>query len=1617
MPTITISRPLQGQAITVSAAGKNAKIALGFSTDGATLSRDDNSLIFTFEDGAVIRIDDFYTAYHSDNIPEFEIEGKLVSGTEFFNALGPNLIPAAGPATAIRTARSSDHTTSDLASGVDHLDGTDIKIEGSGFQPGSLLFDSPAVLLADTAGPDAPVEGPSFPAGPFVRAVLYSPGATGDAVTTSVFFGGNGAAPVAIAPGGIDFDGTNATAPYAVSVSLPAGWSSSWVDVSFNNLTGRLEFRLTADGVTEMQRLGLTGESLVDFIHITVTDRASGENYEYNVELVVTDNQNFDSAEHDSRYGGQHLDNIGEFHQGQNNGGVYSVISSAQNDEIIINDAVSGGSSIHASGSAGPAHMADDYNTINLNAGVTNTTPGSTTQITSADGELNVAYGVTGQGNAAANVIDMGNGTVHVQNASGNGMSASDSGSNSITTDGGDVSVSGGGSGSGMDVWSSGSNKIETKDGNVSVSGGYFGMRTDDAGSSNTITTASGDVAVSNNQRSMSASDSGSNSISTESGNVTVNGSFTGPGSASQDTPVTSSGMSATFSGNNNIQTTDGDVTVSGSYTGAGNPSGSARWGVGYGMHADDSGSNNIATENGNVAVVGSRDGQGAGLGSGMVASGGSNRITTKDGDVAVSGTGSNSGTGYGMSASSAGSNSISTEGGSVNASGNTGMLGIGSLSSNSIATESGDVTVVGSGIANGHGTGMEAEQSGSNSITTGSGKVHVSGSGIFSASAIFASHSGASNNITTDSGDVSVSAVNSNGSSYGMRAANSASNTITTKDGNASIASTRWGIYAEKSGSNSIETEDGHVSVVGSGGGGSGMWSYADGSNTITTKGGNVDVSGGSKANNLNSSSAMYAQSSGAKDPSSNIITTESGNVTLTGNSTSSSGSAMHAHASSNTVVTESGDVAASGNSISNSGYGMRSSSSGSNTITTDSGSVAIAGSSVNHSAYGMHADFSGKNQIVTESGDVTVTAKTESTGHAYGMNAASSGSNTITTDSGTITVAANNETAHSYSMNAASSGSNSIITGNGDVKVSGNSSFNLGYGMFANSAGSNSVVTASGEVTVTGAGLSGYGMHTTASGSSNSITTDDGQVNVSGSAVKGNGSGMTATIFGSNAITTASGDVNVSGNSTSGNAYGLSAASSGSNTITTESGNVVVSGNGAVGGYGVVAKGGMNTIESTPDSPLTVTITASANTAGKAIAMWADGGGSVNYITGHSQAGGTGDSITLTANNGRGIAMQAENGGKNIITTGAGNDSVTINGAVKGSGNEINLGGGDNTLTINGVVQSGSLNVIAAGGTYTLILQASDAESFATRYGGWLNAIGSDPLIAGGMTGINFEGLDFSALPAGFLSTFNDFLWALHDGGTSIEPPELVTQLHDPAAPSASPLAAMLADTGAEHMQDAQHAAGHDATQDSTLTAHDGPTLLPDDSLNAAFNAQTGNAGAQAEAFESDATAQTSFAMMDEEEEGQVQPLFTFLDDHAADMPADMPFEEGDDALHNGYLGNEGGNSADFAGLHTPITLTYGDESLDNLFAVAAEQGTERSETDLAGGALHDMGLTDMNAALDQNPLAGPDIHDGPVAVEGVAAETSEAGNVSSVMDSCQEVTDNAAREMSNY
>ncbi|MDY0260309.1 MAG: hypothetical protein RBR41_11680 [Desulfovibrio sp.] len=1719
-----ISRPGPGQITTIHAAASD-KIILDFSTQGITLSRDDNALIFTFDDGAVIRLDDFYENYRADNVPEFEADGKLVSGAEFFSALGPDLMPAAGPAPVERSSHSAEYGDSALQGGVDHLDGLDMSVQGVSVADGALQYDFALTAAgdADFGGSPAPTptpapEPPLFPSGPFVRAVLYSPGNSSDPVTTPVFFGGNGTSPTAVAPGDIDFAGSAPGARYGVTVSLPAGWSSSWVDVSFNSITGRLEFRLTADGVDEMQRLGLEDESLVDFVHVTVTDRTSGDTFEYNVEVVATDSQIFDSAAHDSKYGGEHLDNIGEFHQGQNNGGSYSVISSMQDDEIIMNETVIGGSSIHASGSADPAQMADDFNTIKLNAGVANTTQDSITHITSADGTLDVAEGVIVQGRGAENVIAMGKGSVHVQNASGDGVSAADGGKNTIS--GGQVVVDA--QGRGLVAENGGSNTVVSS-GDVAInssstSGSAYGMTavsgTATVTAANTIK-ADGRVdvnATGNVASAMYATGAqAANSITATSGDVTVSAAGTGSGYGNGF----GYGMNARDSGSNSIITGSGDIKVSGNSAST----------TSYGMFANSSGSNAAATTSGNVTVSGVGT---SGTGMHATTSGTSNAISTESGAVNVSGNAAN-GNGYGMSATIFGGNSISTENGSVNVSGisktndGLGMTAV-SSGSNTITTGSGDVAVSGNGAS--IGSGMAAS-SGSNTITTASGNVTVTGNAAPSVGhGMYANSIGSSNAINTESGDVTVTG--SGKSAYGMYGASSGSNAVSTEGGNVTVSgnstgpvgsSFGYGMYAN-AGHNSIATEGGDVTVTGSGKSGYGMHAASSSSNAIETQSGNITVTG--QADNYGY--GMYASGSGH-----NVIETQSGFVTVVSNGSGSDIHAVYAIGAGSTntikgglgssVALEStkealnaqgggknfitgGDVsvqttASNSKAVYATGSASENSIDALQTVTITSnmhgvsanggGRNSIKGNDItieagnNADAYGVYATGSGTaNAITARSGLVTISAGKHAlfaegggtntvTGdggmHVKGLESGlyalgSNSTNTITATGGGIVIEAANS--NSYAMRAENKGVNTVIgtesvtlgggkfgmhaavdgqnsiTGNGvDISATNNALYahgsnsknivNAGNGAATLSADSAVSSFAGAHNIVTGASVDikgkTNGLFSSNAGSNNTVTTKaDGAVSITAGQ-----RAMHVESGGSNRIETVDGNVTVIGQGTgSAIGYGMSAMSGGSNTITTEGGHVSVSGSGG-SGFGMVAKGGgVNAIESAINSPLTVTITASANTAEKAIAMWAEGGGSVNRITGHSQAGGTGDSITLNANNGQGIAMQATNGGKNIITTGAGNDSVTINGKVVGDGNEIDLGGGSNTLTLNGAVQPGSLNVVATGGTYTLILQESDVESFADRYGDWLDDIVANNLFSG-LSSICFEGWgegDQSAEElAEFMATFGDTLNTLHDAGVAIEPEALSDYLANPS--SASSPAALLAETGAEHhmqdAQDAQHATtGHDAsTQETALAAHDGSVLVTGDGSEvAAVSVQPGTTALHADIHAPDDIAQPDFAVGQHAVE-TAQPLFAFLNAPGADAHVDTSAYEGDAPLHNGYLGS-GESQSGNAGVQGEIALTHGDESLDSLFAGIGQQLAENGGHGLwyveSGSVLHEVALVDMSKIIVQGG-SGEHAAETSSIIGGYAPMGQNVGSAPTVMDSNQETMDNAAREMATY
>ena len=128
MADTTITRPEAGQQIVLEQVPGN-RLLFDFPTDQALLDRVDDNLVLTFDDGGTVTLQNFYTAYTKDTLPEFVIDGQPVAGEQFFAALGEDLMPAAGPAAAaVVPGAGSGAAFGDVSflGGIDRLGGLDI---------------------------------------------------------------------------------------------------------------------------------------------------------------------------------------------------------------------------------------------------------------------------------------------------------------------------------------------------------------------------------------------------------------------------------------------------------------------------------------------------------------------------------------------------------------------------------------------------------------------------------------------------------------------------------------------------------------------------------------------------------------------------------------------------------------------------------------------------------------------------------------------------------------------------------------------------------------------------------------------------------------------------------------------------------------------------------------------------------------------------------------------------------------------------------------------------------------------------------------------------------------------------------------------------------------------------------------------------------------------------------------------------------------------------------------------------------------------------------------------------------------------------------------------------
>lgn len=102
-----IERPAPRTHKSLTSVGAST-VVFGFSFAAARLSREGDDLALTFEDGASVRLEDFYAKYDAGNLPDFQVDGRTVHGRDFFESLhNPDLDPADASS---RPASGGGHT-------------------------------------------------------------------------------------------------------------------------------------------------------------------------------------------------------------------------------------------------------------------------------------------------------------------------------------------------------------------------------------------------------------------------------------------------------------------------------------------------------------------------------------------------------------------------------------------------------------------------------------------------------------------------------------------------------------------------------------------------------------------------------------------------------------------------------------------------------------------------------------------------------------------------------------------------------------------------------------------------------------------------------------------------------------------------------------------------------------------------------------------------------------------------------------------------------------------------------------------------------------------------------------------------------------------------------------------------------------------------------------------------------------------------------------------------------------------------------------------------------------------------------------------------------------------
>ncbi len=150
MATLNLSLPAPNQAVSHAISEGLTGFVLDFDLTSALIERVDNNLLVYFEDNnSSITLEGFYGVYSAEFMPEFVMEGEVITGEDFFAALSPELMPAAGNAEqAIDSNGGSFNNTNlhEVATGVTGSEGIE---GGSSLERNSHLVEARTEVAAN----------------------------------------------------------------------------------------------------------------------------------------------------------------------------------------------------------------------------------------------------------------------------------------------------------------------------------------------------------------------------------------------------------------------------------------------------------------------------------------------------------------------------------------------------------------------------------------------------------------------------------------------------------------------------------------------------------------------------------------------------------------------------------------------------------------------------------------------------------------------------------------------------------------------------------------------------------------------------------------------------------------------------------------------------------------------------------------------------------------------------------------------------------------------------------------------------------------------------------------------------------------------------------------------------------------------------------------------------------------------------------------------------------------------------------------------------------------------------------------------------------------------------